>query len=527
MRNKILLFFLIVVSFVCLLAVSVGATTVYVDENGTELFSCEIADGHHIDSYQILNGGFAKVDSEGNALTWYLVEQTTDGTNIKKVVKAVKTADVYENGAYTNGVDKKLVVSANFEVGTDTVPEYGAFSGSYNKELLFIYVPDAVKTIPYRFCQNVPVVVCEFSENSELESWGGLAFYGARSIRSLFIPKNFTRFPNDKDGELTGCTRLEELTFHKESTLETLPSWKFGNTKIKRLIVPDSVTYLNSRAFQGMQYLEYVDMGKNVTHIYKNENNHSMFHDCSRLKTVVFPPKLTAENLIDNYGGGFDYFFSSGSPTFVITGSLDEFLKVKDVICTASNNSGLKNATVENGRIVVAGYCETYYGAHSWLGQNTAILDSYFAEIGVGDVCGNCGLSEVKDTISPLFACKGISAKTFGDDIALIQGYDINREAITEYKKYVADFDFGILAYANKDGAACQPKPGDDMVIDIVFDNMANDYVEVKLTGVPEDNRDVALIFCIYATEGESFYYLDDGVMAESVVGKSYNNIVG
>ena len=526
MKRKILLCLGLMLALVCLLAVAVSATTVYKDENGTELFKCEIADGYHIDSYEILNGGFAKADGEGNALTWYLDSTATENGVTVKYVKSVKTADAYANGAYTNGVDVNLVVSASFDAGTSTVPEYGKFSGTYNKELLFIYVPDAVKSVPMRFCQNVPVVVCEFGENSQFETMGDLAFWGAKSLRSLFIPKNFKKFPNSKDGEFKYCNRLEELTFHKESTLETMPSWAFASTKIKKIIVPDSVTYLNSRAFQGMVYLEYVDMGKNVTHMYKNANNHSMFYGCGSLKTVIFPPKLTAECMIDNYGGGFDYFCSV-TPTFVITGSLDEFLEIQKIIGAASNSGAIKNATVENGKIVVADYCETYYGGHIMLGEERISVKSYFEPIEIVDTCKNCGKADVKEALGAIFTYYGYSYTEFAinGEYSMSQFYGVNSAAKKAYTDRTGDsFEFGLVVAAVDNPFESELlESGKVLVAD--ESSFAHNYFNVKIRGITEAHTDSGIVFCAYVKDGGEIYYLDGGVTSKDVQCKSYNAI--
>ena len=172
-------------------------------------------------------------------------------------------------------------------------------------------------------------------------------------------------------------------------------------------------------------------------------------------------------------------------------------------------------------------YCTAFFDGHSWKGQSEIIMTSYFEAVGIGDSCANCGKSDVKSTIDALFVSKGISTKTFGTDIGLVQGYEVNRTAIEAYRKYVTDFDFGVLAFANAGGTAVAPKPGDDKVVDIVFDNTANDYIEIKLTGVPADCHDVPLVFCIYVMQGGKFYYLNDGITSNSIIGNSYNEIVG
>ena len=156
------------------------------------------------------------------------------------------------------------------------------------------------------------------------------------------------------------------------------------------------------------------------------------------------------------------------------------------------------------------------------------VYDDYFSMGFKTVLCADCSAEQALDTATEeaLFVSKGISAKVFGDDIGIIQGYEINRVAIGEYKKFATNFDFGILAYANKSGSAVAPKPGEEKVVDVVFDEMANDYIEIMLTGVPAEQGDVALVFCIYAVKDGKYYYLNDGVTSETVVGNSYNEIV-
>ena len=519
--------------FTCLLAISVSATTFYKDENGTELFKCEIADSYHIDSYEIINGGFAKVDNEGNALTWYLVETETIDGNVYKTVAAVKTSEVFANGVYT-GIDKNKVVSANFEPGTDTLPAYGAYNGTYNKELLFIYIPDAVTSLPMRFCQNVPVIQCVFSENSLCEEWDKLIFWGAKSLREIFIPKYFKAFPESSDGEFTYCARLEKITFHKESMLEKWPSWYFGATKIKEIRVPDSITYLNSRAFQGMGYLETVYLSPNITHIYKNSNNHSLFHSCASLKTVYIPKGLTADNLIDNYGGGFDYSFSSGNNvTFVYTGTLEEFLKIKSVICSSSNNGQLSSATVENGRIVIADHCEVFYGGHKMSQEYQMQFTSYFEPIKFGGVCVNnaCGFAGIDEskTIGALFTDYGYSATetAINGKYSMIQCYKLNRDAYNSYVALGTGFEFGVVVSTNNDplnpenaGLIEEKKT---YITEQSF--IAHDFFDIGVVGISEGQIEAKLVFCAYVKDNGNIFYLDDGKTLSVAISKSLSDL--
>ena len=344
-----------------------------------------------------------------------------------------------------------------------------------------------------------------------------------------------TKFPESSDGEFNGCTRMETLTFHKESTLEVWPQWYFGSTKIKEIRVPDSITYLRSRAFQSMGYLETVYLSPNLTHIYKDSKNHSLFHGCGKLKTVYIPKTLVAENLIDNYGGGFDYSFSSGdSVTFVYTGTLEEFLEIKAVICKASNNQQLNGATVENGRIVIADHCQVFYGGHN-MSENTEMqITSYFeaikfASVCLNDNCGYAGYDESK-TISALFVDYGYSVteSAINGKYSMSQFYGINKEAIDKYREISDSFEFGLVVAASADpfGAIDRGELDASKVYVAKEELFVCDYVSVSISGISEGTMDRAALFCIFVRDNGAIKYLDDGKTSDSVTMKSYSDIL-
>jgi hypothetical protein len=61
----------------------------------------------------------------------------------------------------------------------------------------------------------------------------------------------------------------------------------FKNTNILTVVIPDSVTSINVRAFQNCGYLTEITIPNSVNNIGKNA-----FQNCSRLKTVVLPDGL-------------------------------------------------------------------------------------------------------------------------------------------------------------------------------------------------------------------------------------------
>ena len=67
---------------------------------------------------------------------------------------------------------------------------------------------------------------------------------------------------------------------------------------------------------------------------------------------------------------------------------------------------------------------------------------------------------------------------------------------------------------------------GDEGVLSSNFDKKKNDYLDIKITGIPLDRGDALVVFCVYVTVGENVYYLDGDKTADSVLGTSYNDIV-
>ena len=161
---------------------------------------------------------------------------------------------------------------------------------------------------------------------------------------------------------------------------------------------------------------------------------------------------------------------------------------------------------------------------HSHTIDQGCVYENYMAQGYIAMKCDRCGDISTDTKVDALFTSRGISAKTFGDGIGLVQGYTLNRAAIDEYKKYSPNFDFGILAYANVGKTPVAPKPGDDKVVDIVFDNMVNDYIEVKVAGIPDEHSETPIVFCIYLLDGEGFYYLDNGNTLKEIVGSAYSS---
>ncbi len=538
MKKRII--FLLCVTLMLVALAIVGSATTYYTDGTTEYFECEIADTYHIDSYIIKNGGFPKVDADGDALTWYLVSTETDSEtgHITKTVASVKTRDYITGTTFSAPLTKYNVVSVNFDKGTNKIPAFGEMDGAQSKEILFIYVPDEVTSLPFRFCQLTSVVVCEFGENSQCDTWDGLTFWGAKSLREIFIPAQLTAFPTHNGGAFDGCSRLEKLTFHEDSVMTSIVGWYFEQTAIKEMILPDSITTITARMFQEMKNLEYVKFGRYVNSIENQANDHfSLFHDCKSLQTVVIPGTLLAENIGTN-GNKLTYGFSTASPTFVYTGTLEEFQKIQAVFAKYDQNGALTGATAENGRIVIANHCEVYYdnqhdcdnncetaddcerecgytapqSTHNMLEQY--ICDS-FTSIGMcGTMCQNegCTINNVVREMPPIFTVNEDNGfSTDGKGGISFGGFVVNIESLSEYNRVNSDaqIKFGAVIMNPKylvndtffeDGEVNAEKG----FVKADMSNTKYSNIKIDINGISGEAIDVSIIMAIYAYTDES-----------------------
>ena len=487
-------------------------------------------------------------DSEGNALIWYATGEKVDGKTVYASIRA-DDARVKYKATYSFGV-------GNSEVGTKTAYEVSdmwieleggnvskgnivvlnlmdddvlinAPNGTYegymgnavnciknimwgNKVLEYAFVRlDTIALQANAFCGCPKLKYVNLPELTELRRLDVAAFGTCPELfKGQILDLTKTKLYWINSNSCFSNTKIAGFKF--PSTLVDIAQYSFEkNDTLAEFTFPYRVTGLWNAQFNQCSALRVFYMSKNTTTIQQN-----VFNGCVSLEKVFFVgTKAEFEEILANI-----------NPT-----GNDAFIAVAQNLISYSDYLALED---KSGKYVVYdySYCEAYEdGEHQLSGKVEMQGVNFLENIIFADTCTVCGIGAIDDslTIDALFICKGISAKTFGADIALIQGYEVNRGAIEAYRNYVSDFDFGVLAFANAGGTAVVPKPGDDKVIDISFDKMANDYVEIKLTGIPSEHQDVPIVFCVYATQGGKIYYLDNGEMLESVIGKSYNQIVG
>lgn len=535
--KKALFTILLTAAIMCILAISLSASVIYKNAEGTELFSCETGSDNIIGS---TSGAFPKTDEMGNALIWYVSATATEGDDTVHTVKSFKTigeeGDVKgildQNGKYTvSGVSGNKIVSLNLPdnqgiklIGIDFG---GGYTGNFPKDskILFAYLPNTLEETSanggggwtvQRLFQYTPILECYFSDldttnPNHLKTIGNFDFYGCRNMRVCKLPNGLTTIFGNSDHNsgpaFRECYSLREIT------------------------IPNTVTSIGPKAFQDSG-LEVIRFGANTSAVNADWAFNSGAHN---LRYVYLPA--------NDFSG--QYLFNAGKSdmVFFYTGDFDDYTTLKSAL--SKNNQRFTNATPiewdstkddqyyknlatsENKCYVVYGYgvCEAFYGGHTWKGENGAVCEDYFSEIIIGDTCKECGAVDVKETIGPIFTWKGYSVSTFGETKGVAQGYYIDYQAMDAYLEYAPDLEYGFVAAINNTASAIAPRAGDAGVVSDALSSREANYLEIKISGISSDMTELLIVFCVYVIDKGNMYYLSDNATSSTVMGNSYNSL--
>jgi hypothetical protein len=175
---------------------------------------------------------------------------------------------------------------------------------------------------------------------------------------------------------------------------------------------------------------------------------------------------------------------------------------------------------------------ESYAEANKALGHiidienaTGVVWENYFENGMYQGFCARCKVdtNEVEGTAKPLFENKGLSHAQYQDTTkSMTQGFKVNTEMLV----YLAEgYDFGIIATINKDGGEITPTISGEGVVSASFAKASYSIFHVKVTNIPEANKDTKIVFCAYLVNGGKTYYLNDGTTSETIVGLDYTTV--
>ncbi len=497
MRKKILLFAALAAVLVCLFAISASAAAPIPakPDLGIDFGTVSTIDGFTPPSQLYVDTEQRVLLTDGNGAyatypTYYVTkDSTTFDFDFSKL-----------NAAQSVQYDKKSVVLLEIPNGVTTISNsYFAGTGNF-PACLSVQAPGTVTSYgASMFNTNTVIRIVEFLDGTEPVTMGDGMFganwnSGADKIGYVRFPNNLVSIGNNTFGKSKGSSKVIILG----ANLKTVGTGFFGegtpNTTDTFLFVSDN-------------FFKDVDLFSNLF------GSHAPYHG-NQLRITLFytGSQAQAQSLVDK-GLAVQTGYVWSKATLVSASEYDyETHKPKtDVSIT-----------------IVYDYekCDAFYGGHAWKGTDEIVLDSYFEEIGIGDTCANCGKSDVKNTLAPIFEWKGYSVSTFGDAYAITQGYVVNKASLELYEQYVGDVEVGFAAAVNLQGEEFILDFDSEGVLSYSFNQIRNDYIEITASGIPEAHRDTLIVFCAYVKNGGSTCYLDNNKTSNAVLGISYNQVL-
>ena len=408
MKKKILLFLCIVSMLVCLLAISISASTIYKDANGNEMFRYDVfansdevsayfgfANDNSIGTIKSYQGSFPKTDAEGNELTWYVTGTETVGSDTVITVASGTTVGVVgtvnDSGVYNfnSGFKNENIVSANFpdnagilKLGFGSFGSYSSVFPKANFNLLFIYCPNTLVEFGFNFVQSMPVIVCEVDDETPVTEIPQNFAHDARNLRAINIPASVVTMNGDsgKNGApFYNNHLLASVTFASDTTLKVMKKSCFtGCHSLTEIKLPNSVTEIGERCFENCKNLEKIYLGASL----EKTTGYSVFRLSNKLKVYYLPGTITSV-----YQHTFTHDSGSGpaNTVFFFTGTADEFTTFYNACVAGKNNervtSGYKAeyviewdptksdsyytdlATLEGHKLYIVNYskCEAFY----------------------------------------------------------------------------------------------------------------------------------------------------------------------
>ena len=341
------------------------------------------------------------------------------------------------------------------------------------------------------------------------------------------------------------------------------------NKRIKSLVLPNSLIYMNSEFFRG-SVAETLVVGEGLLYAPTNVRLWG-----GPIKTYYISKNiLNMQGYIAKYEGNGSPLLNSGSDMF-FAGSLEEATSLMTRMI--SENSGY------DGKITLVDYntqqtrgdlkntvifynynrCDAFYrGVHDTQAINgcqekcsrceTITLSAtpdhanvftqtfagtrFFSSVNLSSVCEDCETVEFDETLSAPFNWVGYSAKTFGDAKGFGQQYVINQSALTRYMEIMASqgvtVTYGVVAAGTS--SAGQPLEIVDGVVtdkagaeSICFNQIKYDAFFMNITGIDDANLDANLVCCAYVQLGEEIVYLDDNQAKDTAGFLTYNIVAG
>ena len=184
-----------------------------------------------------------------------------------------------------------IVIIGIVATGCDYFPEEGYYSSDYE---IWYTSTDGKIAGPTRTSHEY-AFGAQILSNNYYGSYGiikfdgevtriGSGFAASENLKSIILPNSVTSI---ETGVFWACTSLESITIPNSVTSIGKEAFK-GCRSLKSIAIPDGVTMINDYTFEKCSSLESVSFGNGVTEI-----GYRAFYNCSSLKSVDIPNNVT------------------------------------------------------------------------------------------------------------------------------------------------------------------------------------------------------------------------------------------
>ncbi len=270
---------------------------------GSKTYTLKVGESMAIDANNIrsLHNGFSPIWSSDDTREEYvdIINSISDYCEIKAVKPTTSSNGVTLKYKYYYG-DQYFPYSAT--VSFHIIVE----DSEHNSDGDFVFKYDSIGNIvlaEYKgTSSNVEIPRTAASLNNGIvKSIGESAFENNTRLRSVVIPNSITKLDNYV---FYGCSGLKSVTI-PGSVTSMGDSVFYGCTSLNSVVIPNGVTYIPWYAFSGCKSLVSITIPPNVKTI-----DNGAFQNCTGLKSITIPKSVTSIN-----ASAF-----SGCPNLTITG---------------------------------------------------------------------------------------------------------------------------------------------------------------------------------------------------------------
>ena len=423
-----------------------------------------------------------------------------------------------------------------YEVPTYVTSISGTSKFEGDKNLKEVYFPTHIVIDEETGLEKEVAYVTSISGQNLFSSCSSLEYVH----NSEFLPAGLVE--GNQDG-FAGCSNLKEIKI--PSTAKSIGLRCFNEcSSLTEVTLPNGLTTLEKMAFANCSNLVTVRFGSDFNKFTSSNNDYETFLSSNKLKYVYLPASF-ADNVTATNNNFKNIFNNSQKATFFLVGDYDVALESRAKFIATNANQAYANAEIVEfdpdvdyttyaetlgHSIIVYNYsaCEAFYeGEHiNAITYGFDGEDKYTSNFCMFDGCTRC-VNKTTTSYGKLFTDKGYAKQNNGS--LFTYGIVFNTSTISLYEeKMGATFDYGFVV-ANGELSA-NLVASDGTVVDgaIALDlSKAKDNFTVynlKLTGIKDTQKDLAVYACAYIIDNGTVIYVGDGV-SSSAKTITYNSI--